>query len=78
MESERGQTMLKAASSGMTVMTIGADALKKILIPLPPLQKQREMREAYLAAQDEVQITKLRYETAKTKLHHIFDSMWEG
>ena len=78
LESERGQTLLKTSSSGMSVMTLGADALKKIRIPLPPMEKQLKLREAYLAAQDEYQIRKRRYESARFKLQTIFESEMEG
>ena len=78
LESERGQTLLKTSSSGMSVMTLGADALKKIKIPLPPMEKQLKLREAYLAAQDEYQIHKKRYDSARFKLKTIFESEIEG
>ena len=74
LESERGQTMLKTSSSGMSVMTLGAEALKKIKIPLIPMEKQLKIREAYLAAQDEYQIQQSRYYDARYKLQHIFES----
>lgn len=74
LESERGQTLLKTSSSGMSVMTLGAEALKKIKIPLIPMEKQLKVREAYLAAQDEYQIQQKRYYNARFKLQHIFES----
>lgn len=77
-ESERGQTLLKTSSSGMSVMTLGADALKKIRIPLPPMEKQLKLREAYLAAQDQYLIQKKRYDSARFKLKNTFESVIEG
>ena len=77
LETETGQSLLKTSSSGMSVMTLGVDALKKIRIPLPPMEKQLKLREVYLAAQDEYLIQKKRYERARFKLQTAYEEVIE-
>lgn len=74
LESDQGQTRLKAAASGAVMMSIGADVLKSIVIPLPPLEKQKKVREAYLAAQKDFREQKKRLEEAQNRLAHVFDT----
>lgn len=73
LESEQGQSQLKAVSSGMAMISIGVEALKRITIPLPPLSQQKKIREAYLKAQDEVKRQRKRLEVAQDKLAHLFE-----
>lgn len=73
LESEQGQAQLKAVSSGSVMISIGADALKSITIPLPTLEQQRKIRDAYLVAQNEVKRLRKRLETAQEKLTSVFE-----
>lgn len=52
-DSELGEKTLNYASGGSTVKTISAEAVKSILIPLPPLEEQNEIAVKYQAALDE-------------------------
>ncbi|WP_295093158.1 N-6 DNA methylase [Ruminococcus sp.] len=52
-DSELGEETLNYASGGSTVKTISAEAVKSILIPLPPLEEQNEIAVKYQAALDE-------------------------
>ncbi len=52
-DSELGEETLNYASGGSTVKTISAEAVKSILIPLPPLEEQNAIAVKYQAALDE-------------------------
>lgn len=47
--------------------------LKKVEIPLPPMEEQERIAQKYQATLDEIAVIKLRLEKAVNKLHHIFD-----
>lgn len=77
-ESEQGIAILKSITVGATIPNIGVDSLKKILIPVPPLEQQRRISEQYKMTLDEIAVYKLKLEKAFSKLHHIFDNESEG
>ena len=52
---------------------IGVDKLKKVEIPLPPMEEQERIAQKYQATLDEIAVIKLRLEKAINNLHHIFD-----
>ena len=58
---------------GAVLPNIGVDKLKKVEIPLPPIEEQNRIAEKYRATMDEIAVIKLRLEKAVNKLHHIFD-----
>jgi len=72
-ESEQGIAALKSITVGASIPNIGVDKLKKLMIPLPPLEEQQRIAERYQAALDEIAVIKLRLEKAINKLQHIFD-----
>lgn len=74
LESEQGIAQLASITVGATLPNIGIDKLKKITIPLPPMEKQKHIAAAYLAAQDEVAVLKRKLEKAQSRLTHIFDT----
>jgi len=74
LESEQGIAQLASITVGATLPNIGIDKLKKITIPLPPMEKQKRIAAAYLAAQDEVAVLKRKLEKAQSRLTHIFDT----
>lgn len=74
LESEQGIAQLTSITVGATLPNIGIDKLKKITIPLPPMEKQKRVAAAYLAAQDEVAVLKRKLEKAQSRLMHIFDT----
>lgn len=55
-DSELGEETLNYASGGSAVKTISAEAIKSILIPLPPLEEQNAIAVKYQAALDEYEI----------------------
>ena len=52
-DSELGEEMLNYSSGGSTVKNISAEAVKSIMIPLPPLEEQNAIAVKYQAALDE-------------------------
>lgn len=74
LESEQGIAQLSSITVGATLPNIGVDQLKRMIIPLPPLEKQKRIASAYLAAQDEVLVLKRRLDKAQDRLTHIFDT----
>lgn len=78
LESEHGIAQLQSITVGAVLPNIGVDKLKKITIPLLPMDRQKEIAAAYLAAQDEVRILRRKLEKAQSRLTHIFDTESEG
>lgn len=74
LESEQGIAQLASITVGAALPNIGIDKLKKITIPLPPIEKQKRIAAAYLTAQDEVSVLKLKLAKAQSRLTHIFDT----
>lgn len=72
-DSEQGHAVLKSITVGATIPNIGVDKLKKVEIPLPPMDEQERIAQKYQATLDEIAVIKLRLEKAVNKLHHIFD-----
>ena len=77
-ESEQGIAILKSITVGATIPNIGVDSLKKIMIPVPPMEQQKRISEQYQMTLDEIAVYKLKLEKAFSKLHHIFDNESEG
>ncbi len=74
LESEQGIAQLASITVGAALPNIGIDKLRKITIPLPPMEKQKRVAAAYRAAQDEVAVLKRKLEKAQSRLTHIFDT----
>ena len=77
-ESEQGIAILKSITVGATIPNIGVDSLKKLMIPVPPMEQQKRISEQYQMTLDEIAVYKLKLEKAFSKLHHIFDNESEG
>ncbi|WP_352402811.1 N-6 DNA methylase [Pyramidobacter sp.] len=77
-ESERGIAVLKSISSGTSISVIGVDMLKKVKIPVPPLEEQNRIAQKYQATMDEIAIYRIKLEKAMSRLHHILDEEREG
>ena len=71
--SELGTAFLKSITVGSTIPNIGVGQLEKLLIPLPSLEKQKEIADKYQAAKDEIMVLKLKLEKACDKLAHAFE-----
>lgn len=72
-ESEQGIAVLKSITVGATIPNIGIDKLKKVKIPVPPLEVQKRIAEKYRTTLDEINMYKIKMEKAMNRLHHIFD-----
>ena len=72
-DSEQGHAVLKSITVGAAMPNIGVDKLKKVEIPLPPMDEQERIAQEYQATLDEIAVIKLRLEKAVNKLHHIWD-----
>lgn len=71
--SEQGHAVLKSITVGAAMPNIGVDKLKKVEIPLPPMEEQERIAQKYQATLDEIAVIKQSLEKAVNKLHHIFD-----
>jgi len=60
LSSDLGIASLKSITVGATIPNIGVGQLEKLLIPLPPLERQQEISERYQKAKDELVLLKLR------------------
>lgn len=72
-DSEQGEKVLKNITVGATVLNIGVDKLKKVEIPLPPMEIQERVARKYQATIQEIAMLELRMEKAINQLHRIFD-----
>ena len=72
-DSEQGHAVLKSITVGAAMPNIGVDKLKKVEIPLPPMEEQERIAQKYQATLDEIAVIKQSLEKAVNKLHHIFD-----
>ena len=71
--SENGTAALKSITVGATIPNIGVDQLKKLIIPLPDMEKQNRIAACYLEARDEITMLQLKLEKARNRMTHIFE-----
>ena len=76
-ESDLGASLLSSICNGTMVPTFSKKSLENLVIPLPPLEKQKKIVERYLAIQDEIQIYKRKLRRASERKAHILDDMQE-
>lgn len=69
--SEQGTAALKSITVGATIPNIGVDQLKKLIIPLPGIDRQNEIADRYQAVKDEITLLQLKLEKAKNRMMHI-------
>lgn len=72
LESDLGTALLKKYSSGDIISMISLDQLKKLPVPLPPMEEQKRVAIRYRAALDEIAIAKIRLEKARNRMHQIW------
>ena len=73
-DSKLGEATLNYASGGTMVKTISAEAVKNLLIPLPPLEEQNRIALKYQAALDEYAILKRKIQRVLDKKRTLLDS----
>ena len=72
-ESEQGKDLLESISVGATVMNIGVDSLKSVVIPLPDMEKQKQIAQKLQVAMEEVRVCKRKLEKAIDKMNHVYE-----
>ena len=70
--SDLGIAALNSITVGATIPNIGIESLKKLIIPLPPLEIQHQIAERYKTARDEIALLQLKLEKAKDRMAKAF------
>ena len=73
-DSQKGMAALKSITVGDVMTSIAVDQLKKLMIPLPSIEEQNRVAQAYQATMDEVAVLKLKLEKAIARLHDVYDT----
>lgn len=73
LSSEHGIAALKSITVGATIPNIGVDQLKKLIIPIPPLDQQKELGKHYRAVKDEIIMLQRKLERARNRMAHVFE-----
>lgn len=71
-DSDAGTATLNSIVVGASIPNISAESLKKIIIPLPSMEKQNEIANLYQAKQDEIKVLRLKIRKAQNDLRGIF------
>ena len=72
MESENGSIALSRVTVGATLPNIPVDGLKKILIPNPDMDVQKQVANKYLEQLSEIKLLRKKMQAAIEKLKKIF------
>lgn len=72
-ESKQGHAVLKSITVGAAMPNIGVDKLKKVEIPLPPMDDQERIAQKYRTTLQEIAAIKSHLDNTVNKLYHIFD-----
>ena len=73
LESSKGIAKLTSCLTGITIQIISLESLKKVRIPLPPIDEQNKIAEKYEAILEELELLRMKTENAKDRLKHILD-----
>jgi len=73
LSSEIGLSLLKSVAVGSTISCISAEALKNMPISLPPMERQQEIANRYLAKLDEIEILKRKLDKAVGSLSSLLN-----
>lgn len=72
LESEIGKNTLKSITVGVTIPNISVGNLKKIMIPLPPMEEQKVIAEKYMKQLELISAIRIKLEKSIKKLGEIF------
>ena len=72
LESENGSIALSRVTVGATLPNIPVDGLKKILIPNPDMDVQKQVANKYLEQLSEIKLLRKKMQAATEKLKNIF------
>lgn len=70
--SEQGNAALKRISVGGVTSNIGVDQLKKVTIPLPNMNRQKEIADQYQDAINQIAVLQSNLEKLKDQMKHIW------
>lgn len=73
LESTQGISALKSITVGATIPSIGVDKLKKLMVPVPPMEEQMGVVEKYQQTLWEIDQLQKKIAQAMDRLQHIFD-----
>jgi len=73
LSSEIGLSLLKSVAVGSTISCISAEALKNMPISLPPMERQQEIANRYLAKLDEIEVLKRKLDKAVGSLSSLLN-----
>lgn len=71
--SPTGKELLSRAAVGTTLLSLPVANLNEVKVPLPPLDEQQSVANAYRAKLDEIKVLKLQLERSRQELADIFD-----
>ncbi len=71
-DSEVGTAALISIAAGVALLNISVESLRKLIVPLPPMEKQNEIANLYQAKIDEIKMLRLRIQKAQNELKGIF------
>ena len=72
-ESEEGIAALESITVGATIPNIGVEQLKKLVIPVPPLEEQARVAKEYKNLKDELMLLNLRIEKVRNRKLLLFE-----
>ena len=72
LESESGKAALSRVAVGATLLNLPVEGLKKMIIPLPDLKKQKIIADEYYAKLNEIKEMKYKLKKAMEELEHIY------
>jgi len=78
LESEKGSAALKRITVGTTIPNLGVEQLKKLLIPLLPLDEQKRIADEYRACVTELKLLRRKTAKALDRMNHVYDNSREG
>lgn len=72
LESEAGTITLQLASAGGMIANISLDALKNMIIPVPPIEEQSKIADEYRIKEDTVKVLTRRLEKAQSEMKEVY------
>ena len=76
-DSDAGIAALKSIVVGAVIPSIGVEQLKKIMIPIVPLEEQHRIAEQYRVRITEVKLLRRKLDKALSGMKHVFDDAGE-
>lgn len=71
--SEQGSVALKNISVGSVIPNVGVEQLKKVVIPLPDMETQKQIAQRYRNLKDEVVLLQLKLEKVRSHIANLFE-----